>query len=608
MDGLDPRIVTRLLEANQLPNLARLKEQGGFTRVATTRPAQTPVAWSTFATGVNPGGHGIFDFLRRNPKNYLPELALNRYEQKNVFLPPKAVNLRRGVPLWDLLAAAGKSSTVLRCPCSYPPDRMRGQMLSGMGVPDLRGGLGTSTFYTSSETATARESEQVVRPTALGPGIFTTHLIGPRNPKGGGDLHVDITLKVDSPGQNIVVQSEGTPRELVVRQGEWSDWLRVKFKVGLLQSIRGMVRFFLQSYEPELALYASPLNFDPQSPLFPISDPPEYAAEIAERVGLYYTTGMVEDHAGLNNERISEQTYLDQCEIVWREREAMMIDELKAFDKGFFYCLFDTPDRIQHLFWRFTEPEHPANHGTEPDAGFARVVDDCYRRCDTIIGKALEFSDQDTLFIALSDHGFNSFRRGVHLNTWLYDNGFLALRDGIKPGEAAGDLLRQVDWSRTRAYAIGLGGIYLNVAGREEQGIVRAADVEPTKAALVQGLTGLCDSGRGDTLAITRAHAREAVYRGPYLEEAPDILVDFAPGYRVSWSSSMGGVAEGQFEDNVRKWSGDHIIDPDHVPGVLFMNRPFRTEGARLLDLAPTILAALGVPRGPAMEGESLLQ
>ena len=144
----NPRIVSRLLEAGQLPNLARLKEQGGFTRVATTRPAQTPVAWSTFATGTNPGGHGIFDFLRRNPKNYLPELALNRYEQKNAFLPPKAVNLRRGTPVWELLAAAGKSSTVLRCPCTYPPDRVRGQMLSGMGVPDLRGGLGTSTFYT----------------------------------------------------------------------------------------------------------------------------------------------------------------------------------------------------------------------------------------------------------------------------------------------------------------------------------------------------------------------------------------------------------------------------------------------------------------------------
>jgi len=584
-----------------------LREQGGFGRVATTRPAQTPVAWSTFATGTNPGGHGIYDFLRRNPKTYLPELALNRYEQKNVFLPPKAVNLRRGVPVWEVLAAAGKEATVLRCPCTYPPDQVRGQLLSGMGVPDVRGGLGTSTFYTFSDAVTPREAEHVVRPQPAGEGVFTTYLIGPRNPKAGGDLQIEVTLKIDGAGRRVVLQSEGTPRELEIRLGEWSEWLRVRFKVGMLQSIRGMLRFYLVRCEPDLALYASPVNFDPHSPPFTISNPPEYAGELAQRIGLYYTTGMVEDHTGLNNERISEEAFLDQCEIVWRERETMMLRELESFEEGFFYCLFDTPDRIQHLFWRFTEPDHPANRGVLKSGEFTHVIDDCYRRCDAAVGKALEYSDEETLFIALSDHGFNSFRRGVHLNTWLHDNGWLALRGGARPGEDAGDLLRQVDWGRTRAYALGLGGIYLNLKGREEQGIVPADQADAVKAAVVHGLDGVTDPERGHALAIRRAYPREAIYRGPYLEEAPDVLVDFAPGYRISWSSSMGGIARGWFEDNVKKWSGDHIIDPEQVPGVLFMNRPFRGEKAQLLDMAPTILAALGVPKGRAMEGESLL-
>jgi predicted AlkP superfamily phosphohydrolase/phosphomutase len=316
---------------------------------------------------------------------------------------------------------------------------------------------------------------------------------------------------------------------------------------------------------------------------------------------------MVEDHTGLNNERLSEEAFLDQCAIAWRDREAMMFDELQSFQGGLFYCLFDTPDRIQHLFWRFREPEHPANHGKPPSADFAQVIDDAYRRCDAILGKALEYIDDQTLLIALSDHGFNSFQRGVHLNKWLLDNGFLALKAGIDPGEAAGDLLRQVDWSRTRAYALGLSGIYLNLKGREEQGIVLPEDAGSVKTALAQGLSDLPDPGRGGGLSIHRVYPREAVYHGAFLEEAPDLAVDFAPGYRVSWSSSMGGVAQSQFEDNIKKWSGDHIIDPARVPGVLFMNRPFRGEGARLLDLAPTILAALGIPKGPAMEGESLL-
>jgi predicted AlkP superfamily phosphohydrolase/phosphomutase len=480
-------------------------------------------------------------------------------------------------------------------------------MLSGMGVPDLRGGLGTGTFYTTSEAVQPRESENVVRIKRGADGIYSTYLIGPRNPKARADLRVELSFRVDRESQRIIVLSEGSPRELSVKQGGFSDWLRVKFKLGLLQSIRGMVRFHLIRIEPDLAVYASPVNFDPDAPFFPISDPPEYAGDLAGRIGLYYTTGMVEDHAALNNERISEEAFLDQCAIAWRDREAMMLHELESFRSGLFYCLFDTPDRIQHLFWRYRESGHPANSGRLPVPDFAHAIDDAYRRCDAIVGKALEFSDDETLVIALSDHGFNNFERGVHLNKWLLDCGFLALQSGIEPGEAAGDYLRHVDWTHTRAYAIGLSGIYLNLKGREAQGTVLPDDASSVKTAIQQGLTGLADPDRGNRIAVQRVQAREAVYHGLYVEEAPDLLVDFAPGYRVSWSSSMGGIARSQLEDNTKKWSGDHIIDPDRVPGVLFMNRPFRGEGARLLDLAPSILAALGVPKGPAMEGESLL-
>jgi predicted AlkP superfamily phosphohydrolase/phosphomutase len=418
---------------------------------------------------------------------------------------------------------------------------------------------------------------------------------------------MEITVRPDPAGRRVVIHSAGTPQELEVPLGSWSDWLKVKFKHGLLQAVRGLVRFHLVTLEPELELYASPVNFDPDLPLFPISAPPQFAGDLAWRIGLYHTTGMVEDHAGLNNERISEAAFLDQCATAWREREAMMTLALEQFEGGLFYCLFDTPDRVQHMFWRFGEPDHPAHRGKPPGSEFAGVIEECYRRCDAVVGKVLEFADDQTLLIALSDHGFNGFRRGVHLNTWLHDQGFLALQDGIRPGEDAGDLLRYVDWGRTKAYALGLSGIYLNLQGREDQGIVSLDEADNIKAAIAQGLTGLRDGQRGGELAIRGVRPRDDVYHGPYVAEAPDLLVNYASGYRVSWSSSMGGVAEGYFEDNVKKWSGDHIIDPALVPGVLFMNRPFRGDGAHLLDLAPTITTALGVPQGPAMEGKSLL-
>ncbi|CAN5675208.1 hypothetical protein BH23PLA1_BH23PLA1_06650 [soil metagenome] len=606
LDGLEPAIVGPMLDLGELPNLASLRQRGGWAKVATTSPAQTPVAWSSFATGTNPGGHGIFDFVRRNPANYLPDIALNRYEQKNAFLPPKVVNLRRGRALWEVLCDAGVSSTVLRCPCTYPADRVQGRVLSGMGVPDLRGGLGTGTFFSTATRVTPGESEQVAPIEPDGSGGFSTALIGPRSPKDRSDVRLPITLRPNADDGSLAIRCEGGTGELVVRLGQWSDWLRLKFKLGMLQSARGMVRFHLVRLAPEMELYASPINFDPESPLFDISAPSDYAAELARHLGPYHTTGMVEDHNALSNGRIDEAAFLAQCDDAWKEREAMMLAELNVLEEGFFYCLFETPDRIQHMFWRFREPDHPANLGKAPSIEWRGVIEDAYRRADAMVGKALAFADDQTLFLTLSDHGFNSFRRGVNLNSWLLENGWLALRAGLDPGEEAGDLLRGVDWTRTRAYALGLSGIYLNLQGREAEGIVAPANAEAVRAEIARGLRKLVDPASG-TVAITGALPREELYRGPFAGESPDLMVHCAPGYRIGWGSSLGGIPRDLFEDNVKPWAGDHIIDPSFVPGVLFMDRPFRNEGARLIDLAPTILEALGVPRGSEMEGSSLL-
>jgi predicted AlkP superfamily phosphohydrolase/phosphomutase len=605
LDGLEPKLVEPMLRRGELPHLARLEGEGGFTRVRTTVPAQTPVAWSTFATGTNPGGHGIYDFIRRDPATYLPDLALSRYEQKNAFLPPKAVNLRRGQAVWDVLTAAGVPSIVLRCPCTYPPDSIKGRMLSGMGVPDVRGGLGTSTFYTSAEGVRALESETVVRLERKGEG-FRTHLIGPRNTKTGDDARFELTISVEASAGRVTIRSEGQPSGLEVRQGEWSDWLKVKFKMGLLQSVSALVRFHLVSLEPVFELYASPVNFDAHAPMFPISAPWDYAGQLAREVGTFYTTGMVEDHTGLSNGRFGEAAYLDQCEMVLAERERMMLHELGRFREGLFFCLFDTPDRVQHMFWRFREADHPAMNGGDGREEFGRVIEDHYRRCDAIVGRVLERVDSDTLLIVLSDHGFNSFRRGVHLNSWLHEKGYLALKSGVEPGEEAGEFLKQVDWGRTRAYALGLGSIYLNVKGREAAGVVEPAESTALARELAARLSGLRDPATG-AVAVRGVATREAVYSGAYAAESPDAVALFGDGYRVSWATALGGVPRGLVEDNVKRWSGDHIVDPALVPGVLFMNRAFATDEARLIDLAPTILAALGVPKGAAMEGRGLL-
>ncbi len=606
-DGLEPTIVDQMLAAGELPHFARLQNSGGYARVATTCPAQTPVAWSTFATGVNPGGHGIFDFIRRNPATYLPSLALTAYEQKNPFTAPKAVNLRHGRTIWRHLSDADVESTILRCPCTFPPDEFRGRMLSGMGVPDLRGGLGTGTFYTSDPSVAPLESEQVVHIEPAGDRI-ETHVIGPRHPKTREDATFPITVDIDREQRLATIKThDSRPAELVVREGQWSDWLHVQFKLGLFQSVRGAVRFYLKRIDPTPEFYASPVNFDCKAPLFPVSRPAEFAAEISAAVGTYYTTGMVEDHTGLSNGRFDEDAFLQQCRDVWREREAMMLEELGRCRAGLFFCLFDTPDRVQHMFWRFREQDHPANRNGQSShlREYARVIEEEYRRCDAVLGEVLETMDDGALLIALSDHGFGSFRRGVNLNTWLHEQGLLTLKAGVTPGEATAEFFAGVDWDRTQAYSVGLGGIYINQQGRESRGVVTAEDADPLRRTIATALAGWKDDEH-DATAVRQVVRRDEAYSGPYADQSPDLVVHFARGYRASWSTSLGGVSPALFEDNVKRWGGDHIVSPAEVPGVLFMNKPFRGEGARLVDMAPTISAALGVTPSTAMEGRSL--
>jgi predicted AlkP superfamily phosphohydrolase/phosphomutase len=607
LDGLEPSILEQMLGRGELPHFARLRRQGHYARLATTYPAQTPVAWSSFSTGTNPGGHGVFDFVRRDIDTYLPDFALSRFERpKNAFSPPRVVNQRRGVPFWKLLGDAGIPSTILRCPVTFPPDEVRGRMLSGVGVPDLRGSQGTGTFYTQNRAERARENEQVV---SLDSGdAFTTHLIGPRNTRANppADTKCEIRVEVDRPAGRLRIHTGGTPAASEVGRGEWSSWARVKFKFSMLQSVTGLVRFYTRQISPHVEFYVSPVNFDPAAPLFPVSSPADYAKKLGDEIGLFSTLGMAEDHTALNNGRIDEAAYVKQCSLVLAEREKMALLELERTSEGLFFVVFDTPDRMQHMFWRFRDPEHPFYDATLA-ATLSRQIEDHYRLYDALLGRVFERVDENTLLIVLSDHGFNTFRRAVHVNTWLFSQGLLALKDGRRPGEELGEGFAQVDWSKTFAYGVGLGGIYLNRKGRERDGILEeGAEAERVRRAIETGLTGLVDPATKRT-AIASVSRAEQLYAGAFAAEAPDLLVNYSPGYRVSWQAAVGGIPQGLFEDNTRRWSGDHIIDPQAVPGILLLDRPSPQARADIRDLAPTILGYFGVAPHPAMEGKSLL-
>lgn len=565
------------------------------------------MAWSSFATGTNPGGHGIFDFVRRDPETYLPDFALSRFERpKSLFAQPRVVNQRRGLPFWQVLSGAGIPATVLRCPCTFPPDPDGVRMLAGVGVPDVRGSQGSGTFYTQNPSESAKENEQLMRLEAGE--AFATRLLGPRNTRVSPptDTQCGLGVRADRASGQLEFSVEGHAEPLRVMQGAWSGWVRVKFKLSLLQAVSGIVRFYVRCVAPPVEFYVSPVNFDPVAPLFPISAPGSYAPELAERIGLYSTLGMAEDHTGLSNGRFDERAFLAQCSLVLGERERMSFVELERFSEGLFFVVFDTPDRVQHMLWRFQDPQHP-HYDPELAQEFGEGIREHYRRLDALLGRMLEAAGADTLFLVLSDHGFSSFRRAFHANTWLWQHSLLALRNHHKPGEELGDGFSQVDWSKTAAYALGLAGIYLNLKGREREGILEeGAEAERVRRAIREGLTGLKDPATGQ-VAITSVSRSEELYSGAYAHEAPDLVVNYAPGFRVSWQTALGGMPASTFEDNRRRWSGDHIIDPARVPGILFANRALAPGEPDIRDLAPTILDFLGAPPHAAMEGQSLL-
>src|SRR3990170_643097 len=610
LDGMDPELAARYMDEGKLPHFARLREQGTFEKLQTTYPPISPVAWSTFLTGVNPGQHNIYDFLARQPGTYFPYLssAQIRGPRRSLRLgkyviplgKPQTQLLRKSKPFWHYLGEAGIFCSILRVPITFPPEKSRCVLLSGMCVPDLLGSQGT--FFAYSSRQQGPESRQGGRqiPLIKNGNSFTAYVPGPESPaRQNGSAESRVPFGVRPTAKEDEVEIHVDSQRFRLRKGEYSDWVPLKFKVAPAMSVHGICRFLLTETKPDLELYLTPVNIDPGKPALPISHPLTYSIYLAKLLGPFATLGLAEDTWALNERVLDDNTFLQQCYLNHDERERMFFDALEKTRQGVCVCVFDTTDRVQHMFWRYLEPGHPANRGGNNSSG-AGVIEDLYRRMDDLVGRTLARLGDDALLLVLSDHGFKSFRRGVNLNTWLRRNGYLTLKDGAQEG---GDWFKDVDWSRTRAYALGLNGIYINQRVREPGGIVEPGPAkEELKKELRQKLRGLRDP-ETNQVAIPDVFDARAVFAGPYVGNAPDLVVGYNPGSRTAWESVTGTVAANVFADNTRAWSGDHCIDPRQVPGVLFSNRKIDCEQPAIVDVAPTVLDLFGLKPPAYMNG-----
>ena len=630
-DGQDPKLTDRFMAEGKLPNFHKLSEDGCYHPLQSTFPSVSPVAWSSFSTGTHPAKHNIYDFLDRDRRTYLPVLSSTHIAGSDRVLKlgrfripigkPDLRLLRKSRPFWSILGEHQIWSTVLRVPITFPPERFYGAQLSAMCVPDLLGTQGTFTLFSTRESREGfKEGGRRVRLERANNRLEAT-LEGPNNElvEGAPLLELPLNVAPNGDGESAQVDVDGTVLEL--RRGELSDWVDLSFRAAPGIKVRGICRMMLTETGEQVSLYVTPINLDPEKPAMPISHPSYYATYLAKKLGKYATLGLAEDTWALNEGVIDDGAFLRQTYDIDNEREAMFFAALDKLRRGSVVCVFDATDRIQHMFWRYLEDGHPAaragrtnGEGAGGDASDANgrsapehadAIERLYRHNDAMVGRVRERLKDGDLLIVLSDHGFTSFRRGVNVNAWLHANGYLKLKDGA---EGRGEWLREVDWSRTRAYALGLTGLFLNIEGREAEGIVKPGEESAAlKAELVDRLSGLPDDEKGCT-AINEAFDTAALYDGPYLVNAPDLLIGYAEGYRASWDGATGVVAGPVIEDNVKPWSGDHCVDPRIVPGVIFCNRPIDRRDPALIDIAPTALWLFGLEPPRHMDGKLLFE
>ena len=614
LDGLDPKIIQALMDTGRAPNFKKLAETGAFRPLRTTMPALSPVAWSTFITGVDPGSHGIADFLMRDPATYMPYFSIwkakpvgrtIRVGEYEIALSGGEIeNKRIGVPFWAYLTEVGIPATVIKIPTNFPADDTATRAISGMGTPDLVDSFGMFGYYTTDRAEEYPDiSGGEVHYVRNRRGHVDAHLSGPQNSINTAEGATTVPFTVDVDPENDVVRIAVQGRKIVIQKGEYSDWVKVRFDlVKWLAGVSGICRFYLKEAHPHLKLYVTPINIDPADQAMPVTHPPEVGGEIADQIGPFWTKGLPCDTKALDYRILDDEGYAKQAELVLEERLKLFDYEWSKFREGLFYFYVSSTDQDAHMLWRNMDETHPM-HGAS-DVRYSGYIHHMYEQMDELVGKVLPAIDDDTLLVVCSDHGFAQFGKQFHLNTWLREQGYLKIKDEAAKKEKTS--LLDVDWSQTAAYNLGFNGLYINRQGREAQGVVSDDDAVTLAARIAGELQGLTDGETGQR-PIHHVYSRDEVYSGEFTPDLPELLVGYTPGYRGSSDSVQGNTGKEILNVNPWAWGGDHSMARDLVPGCLFISRTLLAQDPDIMDLPTTILDFFGVEKPYQMKGRALV-
>jgi len=623
LDGLDPKLVRRLIQQGRGRNFERLARMGTFAPLRTTMPALSPVAWSSFITGLDPAGHGIVDFIARDPVSYAPFFSIWEAQEPSRVLTlgsyrlplesPKVINRRYGTPFWAYLTRQGIPAVILKIPTNFPVEDTATRSLAGMGTPDLVDSFGLFHYYTSDpdENYPDLTGGEVIHLSGPGP-AYHTFLYGPvntlrKNEQGSGDsragrTRIPLVIHVDPTEQAVRIDIQG--QTILLRQREYSPWIRLRFELlGPLSTVAGIARFYLKQAHPRLQLYVTPINIDPADQAMPVTHPESYGEELAHALGPFWTKGLPADTKAFDHGVLDDEGYVKQAELILKERLALFHYEWSRFREGLFFFYVSSTDQDAHMLWRNMDESHPMHRAS--DLRYSGYLLDLYEQMDRLVGEVLQAADDRTWVLICSDHGFAPFGRQFHLNTWLRQQGYLVLKP--QASRKSRTSWQDIDWSQTLAYGIGFNALYINQEGREAAGKLTPAQRDELAQRLKRELEALRDPDTGQR-PVARVYLREEIYRGDLLFDMPDLLVGYTPGYRVSSSSVLGETGSTVIEVNPYPWSGDHSMARDWIPGCLFSSIPLRMPNPSILDLPVSILAFFGIPKPPHMLGRNLLE
>ena len=609
-DGLDPKLTEKWMDDGLLPNFSRLRGTGTVSPLTTTNPPETAAAWAAFSTGQNPGKTGVFDFVIRDPKTYTPIPGLLTLEKDPSGGPPQPKVRRQGIPMWKILGDHGFRSTILNLPVTWPPDRFNGRLLSGMGVPDISGRGTRAGYYSTGIINPEQRASYWDVKIEINDGIVNTVLLGPN------DQTIPIRFIIDFVTGTAEVDIQG--KRIGLKKNHLSDWCFVCFP-GEKDDVFGMCRFCLLETDPEVKIYCSPIQIHPGKPLYPISHPPTFAAELFDALGPIRTQGREVDIFNLQENIIDDDALLEDTFLALEERERLTSHLINESKDDLLVSWFGVVDTTQHGYWRFTDQMHPL-YSEEGAEKYGDAILRVYQWLDGMVGRILTvLGDKDLLLIA-SDHGCTDWRRSVDFNARLLEEGYLVLMSEeeakqsehqVLPqiGDTAGVPFSWVDWDKTKAYSVGCGKIYLNLKGREGKGIINpGVEAQDLEDELISSFESWQDPVN-DNSVVNKVYRSRDVQWGPLMKRAPELIVGLQSGYRVDFSSMRQISTEGPLKDNDKKISGDHVsVDYKLVPGTFLSNVKFDLKGdlPHLLDIAPTVLEYFGQEIPPEMDGRSL--